>query len=261
MVERVLQRPARQREDEGIVRIAILADIHSNLEALNAVLADAGEQGSIDEIWCLGDTVGYGPDPVACLDTVLSMGHVLVAGNHDLAAVGKISLADFNPYAAEACRWTTTQLSHERREHMGKLPLRAEQTPFTLVHGSPRDPVWEYVISLDVAQACFDHFTTSYCLVGHSHIPFICRQGQRGAELVDVPLGSPVPLGQERLIVNPGGVGQPRDGDPRASYIIYHKEENSIEFRRVPYDLAATQRKIRLAGLPEYLAERLQYGR
>ena len=243
------------------MRIAILADIHSNLEALNAVLADAGEHGTVDEIWCLGDTVGYGPDPTACLDTVLSMDHVLVAGNHDLASVGKISLVDFNPYAAEACRWTATQLSSKHSEHLSNLPLRTEQAPFTLVHGSPRDPAWEYVISLDVAQACFDHFTTPYCLVGHSHIPFICRQGQRGVELVDVSLGSPVPLGRERLIVNPGGVGQPRDGDPRASYTIYHTEENSIEFRRVPYDLVATQRKIRLASLPEYLAERLQYGR
>ena len=243
------------------MRIAILADIHSNLEALSAVLADAREHGSVDEVWCLGDTVGYGPDPNACLDKILGMNHVLVAGNHDLAAVGKISLADFNPYAAEACRWTTTQLSHEHSEHLANLPLRVERTPFTLVHGSPRDPVWEYVLSLDIAQACFDHFTTPCCLVGHSHIPFICRQGQRVAELVDAPLGSGVPLGQERLIVNPGSVGQPRDGDPRASYAIYHTEENSLEFRRVPYDLVATQRKMRLAGLPEYLGERLQYGR
>ena len=243
------------------MRIAILADIHSNLEALSAVLTDAREQGAVDEIWCLGDTVGYGPDPNACLDTVLSMDHVLVAGNHDLAVVGKISLADFNPYAAEANRWTATQLSHEYSDQLANLPLRVERTPFTLVHGSPRDPVWEYVIYPDVTQACFDHFTTPYCLVGHSHIPFICRQGQRVAELVSVTLGSPVPLGQERLIVNPGGVGQPRDGDPRASYAIYHAEENSMEFRRVSYDVVATQRKMRLAGLPEYLAERLQYGR
>ena len=243
------------------MRIAILADIHANLEALSAVLADAREHGAVDEIWCLGDTVGYGPDPNACLDTVLSMNHVLVAGNHDLAAVGKISLADFNPIAAEANRWTTAQLSHEHSDQLANLPLRVDRQPFTLVHGSPRDPVWEYVIYPDVAQACFDHFTTPYCLVGHSHIPFICRQGQRVAELVDVPPGSPVPLGQERLIVNPGGVGQPRDGDPRASYAIYLTEENSLEFRRVPYDVAVTQGKMRRAGLPDHLAERLQYGR
>ena len=243
------------------MRIAILADIHSNLEALSAVLADATEHVAVDEVWCLGDTVGYGPDPDACLDTVLSMNHVLVAGNHDLAAVGKISLSDFNPYAAAACRWTTTQLSQEHTEHLASLPLRVEQTSFTLVHGSPRDPVWEYVVSLDVAQACFDHFTTAYCVVGHSHIPFICRQGERIAALIEAPLGSPVPLGQERLIVNPGSVGQPRDGDPRASYAIYVTEENSLEFRRVPYDLVATQKKMRLAGLPENMAERLKYGR
>ena len=243
------------------MRIAILADIHSNLEALSAVLADAREHRGVDEIWCLGDTVGYGPDPNACLDTILSMDHVLVAGNHDLASVGKISLDDFNPYAAEANRWTTTQLSHEYSDQLANLPLTVERKPFTLVHGSPRDPVWEYVLSLDVAQACFDHFATPYCLVGHSHIPFICRQGQRVAELVNVPMYSPVPLGEERLIINPGSVGQPRDGDPRASYAIYHMEDNSLEFRRVPYDLVATQEKMRRAGLPEYLAERLQHGR
>lgn len=241
--------------------IAILADIHSNLEALSAILKDAKENRSLDRILCLGDTVGYGPDPTACLDLLLGMDSIIVAGNHDLAAVGKISLANFNGYAAEACRWTTSQLSHEHSKYLSELPTRTEETPFTMVHGSPRNPVWEYVISLNVAQACFDHFTTPYCLVGHSHIPFICQRGQQFANLVYAPLDKPVILGQERLIINPGGVGQPRDGDPRASYAIYDTNENSIEFRRVSYDLITTQKKIRLAGLPEYLAERLQYGR
>ena len=245
----------------SIVRIAILADIHSNLEALSAVVANAGEQGDVDEIWCLGDTVGYGPDPAACLDTALSMKHVLVAGNHDLAAVGRISLADFNPYAAEACLWTRDRLSPEHRDRLAELPLQAEQAPFTLVHGSPRDPVWEYVVSQDVALACFDHFTTTHCLVGHSHVPFVCRLNEQGLEFARVHSGSCVPLGRDRLIINPGGVGQPRDGDPRASYAIYHVEESIVEFRRVDYDVEATQRKMRAAGLPEYLAERLSYGR
>ena len=219
------------------MRIAILADIHSKLEAFSAVPVDAREHEAVDEIWCLGDTVGCGPDPNACLDKLLSMNHVLVARNHDVAAVGKISLADFNPYAAEACRWTTAQLSHEHLGHLANLLLWVERTPFTLVHGSPRDPIWEYVLSIDVAQACFDHFTTPYCLVGHSHIPFICLQGQRVAEFADAPLGSPVPLGHERLIVNPGSVGQPRDGDPRAICAIYLTEENGMEFHRVPDEI------------------------
>ena len=243
------------------MRAAILSDIHGNLEALNAVLADAAERGGVDEVWCMGDTVGYGPDPGACLDTVLGMDHVLVAGNHDWAAVGKVSLADFNPHAAAACRWTAEQLSPEQARHLAELPLRVEREPFTMVHGSPRDPVWEYILSLGVAQACFPHFSTPYCFVGHSHIPFICRQSQGRAELVELPLDGPSPLGQDRLIVNPGSVGQPRDGDPGASYAIYQEEESSLEFRRVPYDLVTTQRKMRLAGLPGYLAERLEHGR
>ena len=176
---------------------------------------------------------GTAPDPAACLDTALSMKHVLVAGNHDLAAVGRISLADFNPYAAEACLWTRDRLSPEHRDRLAELPLQAEQAPFTLVHGSPRDPVWEYVVSQDVALACFDHFTTTHCLVGHSHVPFVCRLDEHGLEFARVHAGSCVPLGSDRLIINPGGVGQPRDGDPRASYAIYHVEESIVEFRRV----------------------------
>ncbi|MBF8267999.1 MAG: Ser/Thr protein phosphatase [Dehalococcoidia bacterium] len=237
-----------------------MADIHANLEALDAVLADAREHGAADQVWCLGDTVGYGPDPQACIDTILGMNHGAVAGNHDWATVGKVSLADFNPYAAAACRWGLAQLSPEHVDYLTSLPLRGERGPFTLVHGSPRDPIWEYILSLEAAQACFHHFATPYCLVGHSHIPFICRQGKETAEPMEMPVGVPFPLGEERLIINPGSVGQPRDGDPRASYIIYDEERSSLELRRVPYDLAATQRRMRLAGLPESLAERLQHG-
>ncbi|MFH1559834.1 MAG: metallophosphoesterase family protein [Chloroflexota bacterium] len=202
------------------MRIVVLADIHSNMEALSAVLADAREDGPVDEVWCLGDIVGYGPDPVACIDAILGMNHVSVAGNHDLASAGKVSLADFNPYAAATFRWTASQLSPVQILHMANLPLRIERYPFTLVHGSPRDPIWEYLLSLDEAQACFDHFTTPYCLVGHSHIPSIFRHGK---EAVKMPLGTLFPLGKERLIINPGSIGQPRDGDPRASYAIYHQ--------------------------------------
>ena len=243
------------------VRIAILSDIHSNMEALHAVLDDARAHGAVDEVWCLGDTVGYGPDPQACLATVRGMEHVVVAGNHDWATAGKVNLADFNPDAAAACLWTMAQLSPEQVDFLADLPLRVERGPFTLVHGSPRDPIWEYVVSMRTAQACFDHFTTPHCLVGHSHIPFICRQDKEGrVENVELPLDTPFPLGEERLIVNPGSVGQPRDDDPRASYIIYDGEQGSLEFHRVPYDFRAAQRKMHLEGLPSFLAERLQFG-
>ena len=243
------------------MRIAILADIHGNLEALSAVLADAQKRDAADSVWCLGDTVGYGPDPRACIDTLLGTSPVAVAGNHDWAIVGKVSLREFNPYAALACRWTLAQLSPAHIDYLVNLPLQVERGPFTLVHGSPRDPIWEYLVSLTSARACFQHLSTPYCLVGHSHVPFMCREGQGTPEMVELPGNTTIPLGEERLIVNPGSVGQPRDGDPRASYAIYHQEESSLEIRRVSYDLRATQRKMRLAGLPEPLAERLQYGR
>lgn len=247
------------------MRVAILSDIHGNMEALSAVLADAREHKAADQVWCLGDTVGYGAEPAACADMLLGMNHVAVAGNHDLASVGKVSLADFNPYAAATFRWTASQLSPEQTRRLADLPLRIERHPFTLVHASPRDPVWEYVASMRTAQECFHHFTTPYCLVGHTHIPFICRficrkKKEGVVEKVDLPLDTPFQLGEERLMVNPGSVGQPRDGDLRSSYVIYDEDKSSLEFRRVSYDFQATQRKIRQAGLPEFNADRLQYG-
>ena len=249
----------RPKLDE--LRISILADIHSNLEALTAVLADAEGRGAIDQIWCLGDMVGYGPDPGPCLDMLMSLELVAVAGNHELAVVGKIGLEDFNPYAAEACRWTATQLSRAQCDYLTRLPLREVVSPFTLVHGSPRDPAWEYLVSVEAALECFDLFGDQVCLVGHTHIPCIFHKTDQGADLVQTSLEYPIPLDERKLIINPGSVGQPRDGDPRASYVIYDSDAGSLEFRRVKYDVVATQQKIRKAGLPQYLAERLAFGR
>ena len=158
----------------SIVRVAILSDIHSNLEALCAVIDDAGGRGAIDEVWCLGDMVGYGPDPNACLDVLLSMKHVMVAGNHDMAAVGKAQLwRSSTRYAAAACRWTAERLTPEHRETLAALPMREERGPFTLVHGSPRNPAWEYVTSAGQARACLEHVETPCCLVGHTHLPMV----------------------------------------------------------------------------------------
>ena len=243
------------------MRALIVSDIHSNLEAFQSVLDDAEARDSFEQVWSLGDLVGYGPDPSACIDLLRHYDHRAVAGNHDLASIGKLSLEAFNPFAAAANRWTAAQLSQEQTDYLGGLELKLELDEFTVVHGSPRDPIWEYVVSVEAAVASFLHFDTYWCLLGHSHIPFVCRPSEVGAEFLVFPLDVPVALSDERIIINPGGVGQPRDGDPRASYAIYYTEENSLEFRRVPYDLVATQRKMRLAGLPEYLAERLQYGR
>ena len=225
------------------------------------MLDDAGGREAIDEAWCLGDMVGYGPDPNACLDVLLGMERVMVAGNHDLAAVGKLSLAEFNPYAAAACRWTAEHLTPAHRETLASLPARVERGPFTFVHGSPRNPAWEYVTSAGQAGACLEQVGTPCCLVGHTHLPMVFRLTESGVTGEWARPGQVVSIAGERLVLNPGGVGQPRDGDPRACYAVYDSDEASVEFRRVPYDIGATQQKMREAGLPEYLADRLTYGR
>ena len=239
----------------------IVADIHSNLEAFQAVLQDAEGHGGFQEIWVLGDIVGYGSDPGPCIELLRQYGHYSVAGNHDWAAVGKLSLEEFNPIAAEANRWTAQQLSLDQVEFLSNLPIRLEREGFTMVHGSPVDPLWEYILSLSTAWASFQHFQTRYCLVGHSHIPFMCRQLEDRCAFLEFPVGAFVELKNERFIINPGSVGQPRDGDPRASYAIYDSDRDAIVRFRVEYDIAAAQEKIRCHGLPEFLAERLAYGR
>ena len=243
------------------MRAVIVSDIHSNLEALRSVLDDAESKGAFDEIWSLGDLVGYGPDPVECIDLIRQFDGVNVAGNHDLASAGKLSLEAFNAYAAAASEWNTRQLTEEHLAFLSGLPLRLETEDHTVVHGSPRDPVWEYVVTAAAAKASFLHFDTSRCLVGHSHIPFICRPQEDGAVFLDFPLDTPVLLGTDRLIINPGSVGQPRDGDPRASYAIYDSDQGAVTHYRAEYDIPTTQEKMGERGLPTFLAERLVNGR
>lgn len=243
------------------MRALIVADIHSNLEAFEAVIRDAEARGGFDQVWSLGDLVGYGPDPGPCIELMQQYEHRGVAGNHDLAAIGRLSLEAFNVYAAEANRWTSLQLSREHAAYLARLPLKLEVDEFTLVHGSPRDPIWEYVISVPSAVASFLHFDTYWCLVGHSHIPFVCRPAEKGAVFLEFPLDTPVTLGTERLIINPGGVGQPRDGDPRAAYAIYDSSIEAVSHHRVEYDIPATQLKMVRRGLPKFLADRLAEGR
>ena len=239
----------------------IVSDIHSNLEAFQSVIEDAHERGGFDEIWSLGDLVGYGPDPSACVELLRSYEHNAVAGNHDLAAIGSISVQRFNPYAAAANRWTAEQLTRDQAEYLGSLPLTLEIEEFTLAHGSPRDPVWEYLITVESAIACFTHIDTYWCLVGHSHMPFLCIPRPDGAAFMSFPQDRAVQLDEEALIVNPGSVGQPRDGDPRSSYVIYDEEAQTIAHHRVEYDIPATQDKMRQHSLPDYLIDRLSVGR
>ena len=243
------------------MRSLIVSDIHSNLEALQSVIKDAEKNGGFDQIWFLGDVVGYGPDPIECIDLLRQYEAIGIAGNHDLASIGKLSLEAFNVYAAAAVNWTVTQLTEEHVTYLSELPLVAERNGFTMVHGSPRDPVWEYVVTPAAAVASFNHFDTPRCLVGHSHIPFICRPQENGVVFLEFPLDKPVVIGDDRMIVNPGGVGQPRDGDHRASYAIFHSDEETVFHHRVEYDIPTTQEKMTERGLPQYLIDRLPHGR
>ena len=243
------------------MKALIISDVHSNYEAFSAVADDARKNGGFDEIWSLGDLVGYGPDPSACVELLRSHRHNAVAGNHDLAAAGKLSIERFNSYAAAANRWTATQLTHEQAGFIGSMPLTMEIDEFTLAHGSPRDPVWEYLTTVDAAIACFTHIDTYWCLVGHSHLPFLCIPRADGAAFMAFPEDRPIQLDDGAIIVNPGSVGQPRDGDPRASYIIYDDGAQTITHWRVTYDIATTQSKMRQHNLPDYLIERLAVGR
>jgi len=239
------------------MRYLVLSDIHSNLAALEAVLAEAGE---VDQVWCLGDVVGYGPDPNECVERISSLPHLCVVGNHDWGTLGKLDLNDFNAYARRACLWNREQLSAENREYLDSLDELIVEGDFTLVHGSPRSPIWEYVMSPGEAAHSFAFFDTPYCLVGHTHVPGIFVERSASCEAVLVQEGRPMPLGRERMIINPGGVGQPRDGDPRAAYLILDTDSMTVEHRRVEYPIEVTQEKMRKAGLPRRLIDRLDYG-
>jgi predicted phosphodiesterase len=242
------------------MRYAILADIHSNLTALEAVLADLANAGGADEVWCLGDTVGYGPDPHECLEIVRARCSLCIAGNHDLAAIRQIDTQTFNEDAASAAHWSHRQLDPEEIRFLSGLPLKLEKGDFTLVHGSPREPVWEYVTSAREAQDNFAYFKTRYCLIGHSHLAQYFKYGELNS-IGQPGAGAELKLAAQRYIVNPGGVGQPRDSDPRAAYAVYDSRSDSLFFQRVSYDIAAVQTRMQKAGLPVWLSERLAYGR
>lgn len=244
------------------MRYAILADIHGNLEAFTAVLDDIGEKGDVEEIWCLGDIVGYGPDPHRCIEILNNCKHICIAGNHDMAAVGKADTKYFNSLAVAAIQWTSERLTPEDIKYLGELPLTGQRGDFTLVHGSPTEPLWEYVISTGIAIRNFTYIETTYCLVGHSHVPMaFLKDKETGCKPVNLMQGIGLALGDNKMIINPGGVGQPRDGDPRASYAIFDSEREMVNLYRVSYNIEATQKKIITSGLPMALASRLEQGR
>lgn len=241
------------------MRFLVISDIHANLAALEAVLADA--EGEWDQIWCLGDVIGYGPDPNECVALLREQEHLSLSGNHDWAVLGRLDRDSFNDDAQVAISWTQRVLTEESQQYLEALPSLVVEEPFTLAHASPRQPVWEYILESVTAAANFDHFDTPYCLVGHTHFPVIYEQSGRASAEALAPLYfEPFSLNDVRLIVNPGSVGQPRDYDPRAAYAILDTAELTWEHRRVAYPVERTQSRMSNFGLPYRLISRLEFG-
>ena len=241
----------------------VISDIHANLTAFDAVLADA--EGLYDKIWCLGDVVGYGPHPNECVERLREFDHLCIAGNHDWAVLDKLEIDDFNPHARFAILWTREQMSEENYAYLDNLPVSLhEEEVFTLVHGSPQHPIWEYIFDSRIAQTNFNHFFTPYCLVGHTHSPIIFVEadgpGQLCGEVMPGPDNFTHQLNSKRLIINPGSVGQPRDGDARASYGLLNTETMQFQIRRTPYQVSAVQEEMKSFEFPSRLWTRLAFG-
>lgn len=241
------------------MRVLIISDIHANLAAFEAVLADA--KGEWDTIWFLGDLVGYGPDPNECVALLREHDHTSLSGNHDWAVLGKLDTDNFNREAQIAIRWTRQAISRETHDYLAKLPPHLEKPQFSLVHASPRHPVWEYILDAYTAAINFDYFETPYCLVGHTHVPVIYSELESNSVQIAPPeYDVPLQLDNTRLIINPGSVGQPRDSDPRAAYAFLDTEKLTFEHKRVEYPVEVTQERMRQYGIPTRLIRRLEYG-
>jgi predicted phosphodiesterase len=242
------------------MKVAIISDIHGNRQAFEAVLNDIDEE-SVDEVWCLGDLVGYGADPDACVDLAREVADVCLAGNHDLAVAGKIPLDDFSRGAELSVRWTQEVIAPANRDFLATLHPAAARSDIGLYHASPREAVWEYVLSALLAELCLDATPHRVNLLGHSHVAlsFERAEGQaatgetrRADSLLDLRSGE--------WLLNPGSVGQPRDGDPRAAWLLLDTAAESAAYRRCEYDIPGAASAIRAARLPDSLAERLEYG-
>jgi predicted phosphodiesterase len=243
------------------MRIVIVSDIHSNLAALQAVLDHAG---AYDLLWNLGDTIGYGPRPNECVAEMQSRAAAMIAGNHDLACLGKIDLSDFNPEARTANLWNGEQLTPDHYQALVQLePTARIDGRVLLAQGSPREPVWEYLLTRAQAIDNFRRFEQQVCFIGHSHVPLVFRLRANGT--CDGPSSPDSGMALElqddmRYIINPGSVGQPRNQDPRAAYAVFEPDANLITFYRVAYDIEQTQEQMRAVHLPSSLVTRLQYG-
>lgn len=241
------------------MRILVVSDIHANLPALETVLSDAGE---VDATWCLGDLVGYGPHPNDCVALIREIPNLTcLIGNHDAATLNKISIDTFNPDARLAVLWTQENITPSNREFLNNLPDHKVLDSVTIAHGSPRQPVWEYLLDTRTATQNFDFFETPFCFVGHSHLPVIYQlnDGHQSADLI-IPQAQQCTKMTPRAILNPGSVGQPRDRDPRAAFAIFDTDELSWEQRRVSFDIKSVQINMQEAGLPQRHILRLSSG-
>ena len=241
-----------------MARIAILGDIHANLEALTTVLDDCNAQG-VDEYLCTGDVVGYNACPHECLDIIREIGCPVMMGNHDYYVSREMDLSDFNPHAAYVVEWTRAQLDDEELQWLASLPFQKTVKGISLVHATNDTPAsFGYVFDNLQADANFINQKTPVCFHGHTHCPMIYEKSMQGVARID-PQNFKLVAGR-KYFINVGSIGQPRDGDPRATYVIYDNVAKIVEFRRLEYDIASAQARIREAGLPDRLAERLQYG-
>jgi diadenosine tetraphosphatase ApaH/serine/threonine PP2A family protein phosphatase len=241
------------------MRVAVVSDIHGNLHALEAVLS-AVDALTPDELWCLGDVVGYGPRPNECCERIRERARICLAGNHDLGVLGTIDLEEFSGDAATAAYWTRSVLSEEARDFLAPLRPSTEVEGLELYHASPIDPVWEYILTDVAARLALDATHAPAILVGHSHVALALTPEGDGIAGGLAPDGASADFGERRFLLNPGSVGQPRDGDPRAAFLILDLDARLAEFRRVEYPIVQTQREIADAGLPAILARRLAHG-
>ncbi|MEL7625435.1 MAG: metallophosphoesterase family protein [Anaerolineaceae bacterium] len=240
------------------MRTLILSDIHANLTAFEAVLKAAGE---VDQVWFLGDVVGYGPDPNECIALLRSQPNLqAMMGNHDAALMDFISIERFNFEAAEAIRVQSGMINQESRDFLELLRLKLEIEELTLAHGSPRNPIWEYILTAGIAKANFSNFSTQGCLVGHSHVPCIFVLDDNDEVKILLPDTGDRWKPDGRFILNPGSVGQPRNFDPRAAFVIWDDEEGTFLFKRVNYDIESVVKRILQSGIPKRQATRLLIG-
>jgi diadenosine tetraphosphatase ApaH/serine/threonine PP2A family protein phosphatase len=244
----------------GPARVALVSDVHGNLPAFEAVLAEIQATG-VDQIWNLGDLVGYGAQPDECVALAKETCDLCLIGNHDLVVIDKLNVDDFSANAATAALWTRDHIQDETRTFLGDLEPKDEERAIKLYHASPRDPVWEYVLSVGLAEACLEEMPGRVGAVGHSHVALWFWRDEGGRTVGEqAGAGMEVDLSKGEWIINPGGVGQPRDGDPRAAWLLLDLEKSTAQWKRVEYPIDQAAKAIEEAGLPRSLADRLYFG-